>query len=283
LRGVEALSSGFFNLILPDECRLCELPLRGISRIPVCPACLNLPQPLHAAYSCRGCGTPFVEAFPLDERDLCTICRESQANFDAAYSFGSYEGALRDLIHLLKYAKVESLAGPLGRMMLSAAPPSANFDLVVPMPMHWRKRWERGFNQAELLAAPLARLYGIKLSRCLRRSRYTKAQASLGQRERLENLANSFSVHNRAALAGKRILLVDDVFTTGATLRAATAALKDAGVSHVSALTLARADQRRFEDHSRSGSKFVAHAARAASAGAFDSVVRRNSSSPGSV
>jgi ComF family protein len=163
-------------------------------------------------------------------------------------------------------------------MMLSAAPPNGIFDLVVPMPIHWRKRWQRGFNQAELLAAPVARLYGIKTSGCLLRSRYTKAQASLGQRQRLENLANSFAVRNRAAIAGKRILLVDDVFTTGATLRAATAALKAAGVSHVSALTLARAQQRRFEGHSGSGSKSVARAARAASTGAFDSVVRRNSS-----
>lgn len=219
-----------------------------------------------------------MEAFPLDERDLCTVCRESQVNFDAAYSFGSYEGALRDLIHLLKYAKVESLAGPLGRMMLSAAPADAGFDMVVAMPMHWRKRWERGFNQAELLAAPVARFYGVRLSSCLRRSRYTKAQASLGQKERLANLEHSFSVRQRTALAGKRVLLIDDVFTTGATLRAATAALKAAGASHVSTLTLARADQRRYEDHSKSSAKSVARAARAASTGVLDSVVRRNSS-----
>ena len=272
------MSSGFFNLIFPDECRLCETPLRGFSRIPVCSDCLKLPQPIQAGYRCRGCGTPFVEAFPLDEHDLCTVCRESQVNFDAAYSFGSYEGALRELIHLLKYAKVESLAGPLGRMLLSAAPPDGKFDLVVAMPMHWRKRWERGFNQAELLAAPIARFYGAKLSRCLRRSRYTKAQASLGQQERLANLDHSFSVKKRAALAGKRVLLIDDVFTTGATLRAATAVLKEAGISHVSALTLARADRRRYDGQSQTSSKSVARAARAASTGTLDYVMRRNSS-----
>jgi ComF family protein len=163
-------------------------------------------------------------------------------------------------------------------MMLSAAPATGKFDLVVAMPMHWRKRWERGFNQAELLARPIARFYGVKLSRGLRRSRYTKPQASLGQQERLANLENSFSIRNPAALAGKRVLLIDDVFTTGATLRAATAALKGAGVSCVSVLALARTEQRRFEHHSKSGSKSVARAARAASTVAFDSVVRRNSS-----
>jgi ComF family protein len=278
LPGLGALSSNFFNLVFPDECRLCDQPLRSFSRIPVCPACLDLPQRMRPAFSCRGCGTPFVEAFPLDERELCTVCRESQVNFDAAYSFGSYECALRDLIHLLKYAKVESLAAPLGRMMLSAVPENGNFDLVVAMPMHWRKRWERGFNQAELLASPVARFYGVKLSRCLRRSRYTKAQASLGQRDRLKNLEGSFTVRNPNAIAGKRILLVDDVFTTGATLRAATSALKGAGASHVSALALARAEQRRFEHFSKSGLKPVARAAHAASTAPFNAVVRRSSS-----
>lgn len=199
-------------------------------------------------------------------------------NFDAAYSFGSYEGALRDLIHLFKYAKVESLAGPFGRMMLSVAPPDAKFDLVIAMPMHWRKRWERGFNQAELLAAPLAHAYGVRLSRCLRRTRYTKAQASLGQEQRLANLDHSFAVRGRNAVSGKSVLLIDDVFTTGATLRAATAVLKDAGASHVSAMTLARADQRRFEGDVKSGYKPGARVARAGSGGALDSVVRRNSS-----
>jgi ComF family protein len=173
---------------------------------------------------------------------------------------------------------VESLAAPLGRMMISAAPSDAKFDLVVAMPMHWRKRWERGFNQAELLAAPLARAYGVKVSRRLRRTRYTKAQASLGQEQRLANLDHSFAVRGGEPLSGKRVLLIDDVFTTGATLRAATAVLKAAGASHVCALTLARADQRRFEANIQPGSEPGARAARAASTGAIDSVVRRNSS-----
>lgn len=243
----ERCSGTLFNLAFPDDCRLCEQPLTNVSRIPVCPACLSLPKPIDAEFFCKACHTPFVDNYPLDEHDLCTICRESLVNFDTAYSFGSYEGPLRNLIHLFKYAKVESLAGPLSRLVIQALPLDQNFDLIIAMPMHWRKQWERGFNQAELLARPVARRYGLKLSNNLRRKRYTTAQAGLSELERRENLRGSFMVKRPEQIAGRRILLIDDVFTTGATLRAAAATLKGAGAAQVSALTLARVDRRGFE------------------------------------
>ena len=232
-----------FNLVLPDDCRLCEQRLTNLSRIPVCESCLALPQPLQAEFFCRACRTPFVDDYPLDEHDLCTVCREGLVNFDSAYSFGSYEGPLQKLIHLFKYAKVESLASPLSRFMSRALPLDQNFDAIVAMPMHWRKQWERGFNQAELLARPVARRYGLKLSTNLRRVRYTASQAGLSESARRDNLKGSFKVRKPEQLAGKRVLLIDDVFTTGATLRASAAVLKAAGVRHVSALTLARVDR----------------------------------------
>lgn len=174
------------------------------------------------------------------------VCRESLVNFDAAYSFGSYEGALQNLIHLFKYGKVETLAAPLSRFLLRSLPLEHNFELVIAMPMHWRKRWERGFNQAELLAAPVAKRYGVKLSSHLRRRRYTKPQAGLSEAERRTNLKNCFHVVRPHQVNGKRILVIDDVFTTGATLRAAAEALKKAGAAYVCALTLARVDRRNF-------------------------------------
>ena len=184
-----------------------------------------------------------MDDYPLDEHDLCMVCREGLANFDAAYSFGSYEGSLQQLIHLFKYAKVESLADTLGHFMLQALPLEANFDLVIAMPMHWRKRWERGFNQAELLAEPVARRYGLRLAKNLRRTRYTKSQAGLTEADRHANLRGSFEVWRAEQVAGRRILLIDDVFTTGSTLRAAAEVLKAAGAAHVAALTLARVDR----------------------------------------
>jgi ComF family protein len=180
----------------------------------------------------------------LDECGLCTACRLSLTGFDSAFSFGSYEGTLRKLVHVFKYGKVETLAQPLSRLMMKAVPLDRRFDVVAPMPMHWRKRWERGFNQAELLARPIAQRYGVPVSSHLRRSRYTESQAGLTEAGRQKNLKHSFVVRRPGQIAGKRILLVDDVFTTGATLRAAAQALKAAGVSHVTALALARVDAR---------------------------------------
>jgi ComF family protein len=260
----ETLVSCLFNLVFPDECRLCDRPLTGVSRIPVCSSCLKLPQPLQSDYFCRVCRTPFVDAYPLDEHDLCTVCRESLVNFDTAYSYGSYEGPLQKLIQLFKYGKIESLATPLSRLLLQSVPFGENFDLVMAMPMHWRKRWERGFNQAELLAAPVAKRYGLKLSQELRRTRYSRAQAGLKEKERRENLKNSLCVRHPAAVSGKRVLLIDDVITTGATLRAAAAALKACGAARVTALTLARVDhriipaatERRWLNGSRRGTGF---------------------------
>ena len=240
------MASSLFNFIFPDDCRLCEKPLTKVSRIPVCDSCLTLPQPLQAEYFCSICRTPFVDAYPLDEFYHCAVCRESLVNFDTAYSYGSYEGALQKLIQLFKYGKVESLAAPLSRLLLKSLPFGENFDLIIAMPMHWRKKWERGFNQAELLAEPVARRYGIKLSHNLARARYTKAQAGLNEKERQENLKGSLIVNRTGEVSGKRVLLIDDVLTTGATLRAAAAVLKSSGASHVTALTLARVDHRGF-------------------------------------
>ena len=188
-----------------------------------------------------------MDSYPLDEHDLCTVCRESLANFDSVYSFGSYEGTLRNLIHLLKYGRIETLADPLAKLLVRALPLDESFDLVMPMPVHWRKLWERGFNQAELISRPVANRYGIKLSGNLRRSRYTKPQAGLSETERRTNLKGSFAVRRPDEIKGKKILLIDDVFTTGATLRAAAEALKAAGAARVSALTLARVDTRPFD------------------------------------
>jgi ComF family protein len=242
LSGLRRFPAWCLNNLFPDECRVCEQPLTNLSRIPVCPACLTLPQPLTTEHFCARCRTPFVDSYPLDEYDLCTVCRKGSMNFDAVYSFGSYDGPLRKLIHAFKYGRVESLAKPLGKLLIRTLPAGEEFDLVMAMPMHWLKRIDRGFNQADLLARPVAKRYGLKLATNLKRSRRTAPQASLDEVERQKNLKDSFAVRRAKQMVGRRILLVDDVFTTGATLRAATETLKAAGAKRVYALTLARVD-----------------------------------------
>jgi ComF family protein len=162
--------------------------------------------------------------------------------FDAAYTYGSYEGALRELIHLFKYGKIEPLASRFGDWLTSALPRETAFDVVVPVPLHWWKRWQRGFNQAELLAREVARRWQAPLLSVLRRKKYTAAQAGLTNAQRRRNAAGAFAVHGR--LDGKHVLLVDDVLTTGATASACARALKRAGAARVTLLTLARTDRR---------------------------------------
>jgi len=208
----------------------------------VCGSCLSKPVAISADYYCVACRTPFLNPYPLDEQGLCGLCRRGLTGFDAAYSFGSYEGELRELIHVFKYGGVETLAGPLGRLLLVALPREQRFDVIVPMPLHWRKKWRRGFNQSELLAREVSRRWSVPLKRLVSRIKNTPAQAGLTNAKRRDNVSGAFRA--RGVVKGMRVLLVDDVMTTGATASACAATLKRAGAAHVTLLTLARVDRR---------------------------------------
>ena len=175
--------------------------------------------------------------------------------FTRAVSYGTYQGRLRDAIHALKYDKVNPVARGLGRMLAHAI---AQLDgeapaemLVVPVPLHRSKYAQRGFNQARLLAREALRFLGKShpASRLtlapgtLMRLRMTESQAGLTPRQRRENVRGAFSVSDTAAVAGRNILLIDDIMTTGATARAAAQALLRAGADSVWVATLARARQ----------------------------------------
>jgi ComF family protein len=164
--------------------------------------------------------------------------------FDAAYSFGSYEGVLREWIHLYKYGRVKTMRRPLGELLAAALPREEHFDGVVPVPLHWRRRWQRGFNQSELLARGIGKRCGIPVVRALRRTRYTSTQAGLSNTGRRVNVAAAFAVRRGQALTGKRLLLIDDVLTTGSTAAACARVLRRAGAARIVLLTVARADRR---------------------------------------
>jgi ComF family protein len=232
----------FFSLFFPDDCRICGQALRLASRIPLCLECLQAPEPLAADYFCVSCGTPFRNAFPLDSEGRCALCRQGLRGFDAAYCFGSYEGRLREWIHLYKYGRIRSMARPLVELLAAALPRHERFDAIVPVPLHWRRRWQRGFNQSELLARGVARKWRIPVVRALRRLRYTVTQTGLSNSARRQNVAAVFGA--RRNLNGQRILLIDDVLTTGSTAAACANALHRAGAARVTLLTVARTDRR---------------------------------------
>jgi len=170
------------------------------------------------------------------------LCRTGRRGFDEAYCYGAYEGTLRKLIHLFKYNGMRALAAPLGELLGNALPRDRQFDVVTAVPLHWRRRWMRGFNQSELLGREISRRRGIPSVRALRRGFATRAQAGLSNSQRRENVSGAFRARKR--LNGTRILLIDDVMTTGATAAACAIALKKAGARSVSLLTLARVDRR---------------------------------------
>jgi ComF family protein len=187
---------------------------------------------------------PFVNRFPLDESGRCALCRMGLRGFDAVYSYGSYEGTLRQLVHLFKYGGVRPLARPFGRFLAQALPRGASFDVIVPMPLHWFKQWQRGFNQADLLAREIGHKWGVPVRPVIRRRRATSPQAGLTNAKRRANVRGAFRVARGKPLQGMRVLLVDDVVTTGATASACARVLKRAGAAHVALLALARTDRR---------------------------------------
>ena len=187
---------------------------------------------------------PFVNRFPLDETGRCMLCRLGLRGFDAVYSYGSYEGKLRDLIHVFKYGGVRPLARPFGRLLALALPCEAGFDLIVPMPLHWFKQWQRGFNQSDVLAREIGKKWGVPVRNVIRRKKATRPQAGLTHAKRRANVSGAFRIPRGRSLAGMRVLLVDDVVTTGATASACARVLKRAGAAHVALLALARTDRR---------------------------------------
>ncbi len=198
-----------------------------------------------APASCAACDG-HVEA----RRVFCAPCAGTVVRLAATPSEGAdarapfaYGGALAEAIRRFKYGRRPDLARPLGHLLRASVVDAVGaFDQVVPVPLHPRRRADRGFDQAALLAVHVARQLGCPLRpEALRRTRHGPAQASLGRGERLQSAALAFEAATDR-VAGSRVLLVDDVVTTGATLRACSAALYAAGAARVEALTLARAE-----------------------------------------
>ena len=244
LRGMrEALAA----LVFPATCRICGGILDTGSVIPFCHACMEaltqtLPDPL-----CAQCGRPIVSAAAAEgtSQPQCHLCRNGRYAFDFARSFGAYTTRMARAILLLKYGNVAPLGVWFARRLaglMERQPADFAADAVVPVPLDRGRLRERGYNQAELIAKPLARMLGIPFrSYLLVRTRPRPNQLRLTRRERWETVRGAYATHKTAQVDKLRLLLVDDVFTTGATLDACSRALKGAGAARVAGLTVARA------------------------------------------
>jgi ComF family protein len=171
----------------------------------------------------------------------CGTCRLNPPAFDRLLALWSYQPPLDAVVLGLKFGRLDYLGSHLAAALVEGLGERlADFDRVVPVPLHWRRRLARGYNQAERIARPLAALLDLPCATLLTRRRATPPQSLLGRASRLANLRKAFQVPHPKRVRGLRILLVDDVATTGATLDAAASTLKKAGAAAVTALVAGR-------------------------------------------
>jgi ComF family protein len=230
------------DLVFPALCPVCQIRSDDARHRPFCAACWRA-LPLLSGPVCRVCGAPFA-GLGADER--CPACRRGAPPVAFLRAVAAYRDGMRAAIHAFKYQRRAVLAAPLGRLLADAGEPllpAAFVDAVVPVPLHPLRLAERGFNQAELLARPCAARWGVPLRpRALGRARPTRPQAELDAAARRANVAGAFIVERPAETRGQRLLLVDDVLTTGATVQAAAEALLRSGATAVGVLVLARVE-----------------------------------------
>ena len=241
------MADGLLSVVWAPPCAACDALLEQPTRGAVCPDCWQRIE-LIAPPLCNACGLPLPAAPPGGD---CAACRgrpPGAAPLARQRAAGRYRGALRAVIRAFKYQGRRSLAEPLAALMRDAgAPLLAAADLVVPVPLHPRRRWARGFNQARDLALRL----GPPVADVLRRTRHTRPQTALAAARRRANVAGAFELScrgpfgRRQPVAGRTVVVADDVLTTGATLDACARALRAAGARAVFGLTAARVVPRR--------------------------------------
>ena len=242
LRGI---GSRLVDVILPQHCYHCGRPIASAGRGSFCDSCWGLIRFIAPPY-CLCCGKPFRSpiAFTYSPEYRCGACRAQPPHFDHARAIGRYEGPLRQAIHQLKYRGKLHLKQPLLRLALEhfdAQFPGTVFDAIIPVPLHRERLMQREFNQATVFASGVAHYLNVPvLEGLLVRVRSTRPQVELSGSERRQNVKQAFAVTDAAALKDKQVLVVDDVFTTGATLGEIARTLKIAGATQVDVFALAR-------------------------------------------
>ncbi|GMV36087.1 MAG: competence protein F [Fimbriimonadales bacterium] len=223
------LVEGLLDLLFPPRCGVCD----GLRRTVFCDDCRQLLEPISGPV-CPRCGRP---------GGACDHCPEQPAPCRSAFR---YDGAAGAAVRRLKYDRVYALGNALGELLAEAVrawPEVADVDEVIPVPIHASRQRQRTFNQAELIARPVAEALGLNCATdVLVRHRRTPPQVGRTRQERRRNIAGAFRVVNRGRVTGRSFMLVDDVYTSGYTLGECAGELMAAGASHVTALTVCRED-----------------------------------------
>jgi competence protein ComFC len=228
------------SLLYPPSCEGCGTSVGDKEYL--CADC-QARAPRIVSPFCEKCSEPFSGA--ITSSFECSNCADQTLHFEAAIAAYRARGIVRRLIHEFKYDQHQYLRHLIGDWLADVLTDpriaGTKFDVIVPVPLHAAKQRERGFNQAILLARSLSARSGIPVSVTLQRVRYTKTQTAFDRAERMQNLRNAFRLRPGRDVRGLRVLLVDDVLTTGSTLSECARVLKRGGATSVYAATAARA------------------------------------------
>jgi ComF family protein len=242
---VEAWRAGFrgiarlaLDIVLPTLCVSCREPVHGVGVCAVCWSRLSFIAPPF----CARLGIPF--AYDPGPGILSMQAIADPPAYHRARAVVRFDDVARELVHGLKYHDRTDLAPTLGRWMARAgAELLADADLIMPVPLHWRRGWARRYNQSGALATVIGRQSGVRMvGNALKRTKATLQQTGLSRAERAQNVQGAFQVptEKRSEVAGRRVIVVDDVLTSGATADACARALLRAGASNVDVLVFAR-------------------------------------------
>ncbi len=225
------------DILFPPCCAACRTWIPSSARDYLCLDCLLSIRHIESPI-CTVCGQPFHG--PQGSDHVCGQCMENLPPFDTARSIFQYQGPVRTLIHRLKYNDNGYALKAVSSLTRDYIPQEyINPDMIVPIPLHFRRTRKRGFNQSLRLARAIFPQIPIAID-LLKRTLNTKPQTDLPRKERLRNMRNAFTVSGRVPEGVKTILLLDDIFTTGATAAACAVALKKAGIKEVHVITMAR-------------------------------------------
>ncbi len=233
------LLKGLINLLFPPYCPICGKSILDEDGAGFCKDCISLMIPINEP-CCPGCSTPYPSA---SFGHFCQECSERERYYDLGRSLFIYHGKIKEAVHLFKYGGRRSLINSFEELIPRKIPaPLGKYDLVIPVPLHIRKLRKRGFNQSLLIARTVGKLWDIEVDPfILKKIKDTPPQTELSYDERVINVKGAFSVNNPERILKKNILIVDDVFTTGSTIRECARELKRSGAKRVDFFTVARA------------------------------------------